>query len=90
MSANNKQVAGAHYSGTLQHWDVVHKCGLDYFQGNITKYVFRWKKKNGVEDLKKAMHYLEKYIELVEKETPPRYEGEPDGSYVNQDRTYVG
>ena len=67
MKANDKQVAGNHYSAATtahQHWDIVNEHGLDYFQGQITKYVMRWKNKNGVEDLKKAQHFLEKYIEL--------------------------
>ena len=66
--ANAHQVGGTHYAAhgtaTLQHWDVVDLFGLDYFQGNITKYLFRWRSKGGVEDLKKARHYLDKYIEL--------------------------
>jgi len=66
VSANEKQVGGTHYStdGGLQHWDIVNIFKLDYFQGQITKYVMRWNKKNGVEDLRKAAHFLEKYIEL--------------------------
>lgn len=66
MSANTKQVGGDHYHrfGNLQHWDVVHHFGLDYFQGQITRYVFRWRHKGGIEDLRKARHYLDKYIEL--------------------------
>lgn len=70
MSANDKQVGGEHYNdgAPMQHWDMVALFKLDYFQGNITKYLFRWRKKNGIEDLKKAQHYLEKYIELAEKE----------------------
>jgi len=66
---NERQVGGAHYSkfGSLQHWDVVNHFQLDYFLGQITKYVMRWKDKNGVEDLKKAQHFLEKYIELSSK-----------------------
>jgi len=69
MSANDRQVGGNHYSkhGKLQHWDVVHHFDLDYFQGVITKYLFRWKDKDGVKDLEKAMHFLEKYIELQKK-----------------------
>lgn len=72
MSANERQVGGTHYStdGGLQHWDIVDIFKLDYFQGQITKYVMRWNKKNGVEDLKKAAHFLEKYIELQEKTQP--------------------
>lgn len=69
MSANDRQVGGEHYKkyGGLQHWDVVVKFGLDYFQGQITKYVMRWKDKGGVQDLKKAAHFLEKYIEQAEE-----------------------
>ncbi len=47
-----------------QHWDIVAMHDLDYFQGNITKYVFRWEDKGGVQDLLKSRHYLDKYIEL--------------------------
>lgn len=64
-NANNRQVGGHHYGSPIQHWDYVWANDLDYFQGQITKYVSRWKNKNGVEDLKKAQHVLEKYIELV-------------------------
>lgn len=63
--ANDRQVAGSHYSGELQHWDIVVARNWDYFQAQITRYLDRWKKKNGIEDLEKARHYLEKYIELA-------------------------
>lgn len=69
MSANDRQVGGTHYkqdAGGEEHWDRVARLMLDYWQSCITKYVERWKKKNGLEDLKKAQHYLDKYIELVE------------------------
>jgi hypothetical protein len=65
MSANEKQVAGTHYKGkTIQPWDYIAANGLGYFEGNIIKYVSRWKDKNGVQDLEKARHYLDKLIEL--------------------------
>lgn len=68
MAANDRQVGGNHYkTGGEEHWDRVQRLGLDYFQGQITKYVERWKLKNGVEDLKKARHFLDKYIELTEQ-----------------------
>jgi methyl coenzyme M reductase subunit C-like uncharacterized protein (methanogenesis marker protein 7) len=64
-TANDRQVGGTHYkTGGEEHWDRVHRLGLDYFQGQITKYVERWRNKNGVEDLRKARHFLDKYIEL--------------------------
>ena len=65
--ANKIQVGGDHYKqsdGKEEHWDRVHRLGLDYFQGQITKYVERWKLKNGIQDLQKARHFLDKYIEL--------------------------
>ncbi len=65
MSANNTQVGGGHYKTPIQHWDYVVANDLDYFQGQITKYVSRWKKKNGIQDLEKAHHFLEKYIEVA-------------------------
>lgn len=72
--ANKTQVAGIHYQSKMQHWDIVAEHQLDYFQGQITKYVMRWKLKNGVQDLEKAQHFLSKYIELVQagvyKRTP--------------------
>lgn len=68
LKANERQVGGQHYKTTTgkEHWDIVAEFGLDYFQGNITKYVMRWRDKGKVEDLKKARHYLDKYIELIE------------------------
>ena len=67
LSSNNRQVGGKHYSSPMQHWDFVWANDLDYFQGQITKYVTRYKDKNGLQDLYKAKHFLEKYIELLEE-----------------------
>jgi len=39
-----------------------------YLQGNITKYLWRYRYKNGTEDLKKAEWYLRKLIEVKENE----------------------
>ena len=65
--ANSKQVAGSHYSDKeIQPWDYIHANNLCYFTGNCVKYVSRWRDKGGIDDLKKAIHYLEKLIELEE------------------------
>lgn len=65
--ANSKQVAGSHYSDkSIQPWDYIHANNLCYFTGNCVKYVSRWRDKGGINDLKKAIHYLEKLIELEE------------------------
>ena len=66
-SANEVQVGGEHYkSKDIQPWDAIHAWGLGFFSGNVVKYVARHREKNGVEDLKKARHYLDKLIELAE------------------------
>lgn len=65
MKANKTQVAGTHYASAFQHWDFVAAAlGGNYMEGQITKYVCRWKKKNGVQDLEKALHFTNKLIEL--------------------------
>lgn len=59
--ANARQHGGDHYQGSeYQHWDWVHDVKLGYLAGNATKYAFRWRKKNGIEDLEKAIHYIDK------------------------------
>lgn len=76
--ANDTQVGGSHYRGApVQHWDMVAMHGLDYFQGQITKYVMRWRKKNGLQDLYKARHFLQKYIEVEEAKATPTGERVP-------------
>jgi len=65
MNANEIQIAGNHYKAkAIQPWDYIASNDLGYFEGNIVKYVSRWKDKGGVEDLRKARHYLDKLIEL--------------------------
>jgi hypothetical protein len=66
-SANDTQVAGTHYKDkAIQPWDYIVANELGYLEGNIVKYVSRWKDKGGLDDLKKAQHYLAKLIEVVE------------------------
>ena len=62
--ANATQVGGAHYkSKGIQPWDYIHANNLGYMEGNIVKYITRWKDKDGMKDLLKAKHYIEKLIE---------------------------
>jgi hypothetical protein len=64
-TANERQHGGDHYKGTdYEHWDWVNDVKLGYLVGNATKYVFRWRRKNGLEDLEKAIHYVEKCKEV--------------------------
>ena len=63
--ANSIQHGGTHYkSRAIQPWDYVAANGLGFFEGNAIKYITRWRDKGGIEDLKKAQHYLAKLIEV--------------------------
>ncbi len=65
MKANDTQVDGNHWvDRPIQVWDFIHANSLDYFQGNIIKYVVRHADKNKLKDLLKARHYLQKLIEV--------------------------
>ena len=66
--ANSRQIGGAHYKQfTHETWDVILDWGLGYLDGNAVKYLSRWRHKNGVEDLKKARHYIDKLIETEQE-----------------------
>ena len=67
--ANDRQEGGAHYKARrYETWDVILDWNLGYLDGNAVKYLSRWRLKNGIEDLKKARHYLDKLIEVEEAE----------------------
>ena len=69
MAANEEQVGGRHYiEKAIQPWDYIIANKMGYLEGNIIKYVSRYKEKNGVEDLIKAAHYLDKLIEVTRNE----------------------
>jgi len=65
VNANDIQTGGNHYVlKAIQPWDFIIANNLGYLEGNIIKYVTRHKEKGGIEDLKKAQHYLQKLIEI--------------------------
>lgn len=57
-----------HYTRGIEMWDYAYSHGMSFFEGNIIKYVTRWRHKNGIEDLHKAKQYLDKLIEQELKE----------------------
>jgi len=67
-SAFTSQVAGDHYKTlAIQPVEYIHRNGIGYMEGNVIKYVTRWRAKgHGLEDLKKARHYLDLLIEMEE------------------------
>ena len=63
-----KQVGGNHYSKlAIQPVEYITKNKLNYLQGNVIKYITRYKDKNGLQDLQKARHYVDMLIELEDK-----------------------
>lgn len=65
QSALKVQVAGSHYKKlAIQPVEYIHANGIGYFEGNVIKYVSRWRSKGGVADLEKARHYIDLLIEL--------------------------
>ena len=62
--ATNSQVGGNHYKDlAIQPVEYIEANGIGFSEGCIIKYVTRWRQKGGVEDLKKARHFLDLMIE---------------------------
>jgi hypothetical protein len=65
MSALDDQVGGKHYRDmAIQPVTYITTNKLGYIEGCVVKYVSRWRSKGGVEDLRKAKHFLDILIEL--------------------------
>lgn len=57
-----------HYTqGMMEVITAIEGLGLDYHQGNVLKYVSRYRYKNGIEDLRKAQWYIERLIYIEEQ-----------------------
>lgn len=68
MSANEQQFGGTHYKQyQIQPWDYIVSNNLGYLEGSAIKYISRWKDKGGIQDIHKAIHFLEKLIEVEEE-----------------------
>ena len=71
--ANQVQIGGDHYSKLkFSPWDVYRDWMTPeqfsgFMRGSVLKYMIRYRDKGGVEDLKKARHYLDKLIEVEEE-----------------------
>lgn len=61
-----------HYQGDIQPIDLICAQGLSFNAGNAVKYLCRYKRKNWIEDLKKAIRYIEFEINIMEGK-PPRW-----------------
>jgi hypothetical protein len=64
MKSFKKQVGGNHYlKYKIQPVDFIIKNNIGFVEGNIIKYILRFKEKGGVQDLLKAKHYIDLLIE---------------------------
>ena len=62
------QEGGNHYKDmAIQPVEYIHANGIGFIEGAVIKYVSRWRKKGGIEDIKKARHFLDLLIELEER-----------------------
>lgn len=81
MRANQIQIGGDHYKEReIQHWDIVDRNGIGYLEAVATKYLCRHKDKAGVQDLKKAEHYVVKLLEEIDE-----HGRRPRGSVTSRD-----
>lgn len=65
--ATDVQEGGSHYKDLpIQPIEYILANSIPYAEGCVIKYVTRWRAKGGVQDLKKAKHFLELLIEHVE------------------------
>mgnify|MGYP003650743020 CR=1 FL=1 len=72
--ASTRQEGGDHYKKhTIQPYTFAARNNLSFFQGNVIKYVVRYKDKNGIEDLRKIIHYCELEIEEMRNEKKNTY-----------------
>lgn len=59
------QVGGNHYKELpIQPVQYIYENSIGYFEGNVIKYVTRWRSKGGIADLEKAKHYIEMLIDF--------------------------
>ena len=67
LKANEYQPGGDHYiKQTIHPWDYISANNICFLEGNAIKYLTRWKSKGGIEDIKKALHYVQKLLEVEE------------------------
>lgn len=80
MSALETQINGKHYKElAIQPVEFIHANGIGYMEGNVIKYVTRWRSKGGIADLEKAKHYIELLIELEQKQAAPSFAAWTEG-----------
>ena len=92
-SALDEQADGDHYKKLgIQPVELIRDINANFFQGNVIKYVTRYKDKNGIKDLEKARHYLELIKELHPNNNSNKitsYEIDSVNEYIYANKIYI-
>ena len=70
MSADDTINHPKHYTQGIECWDYIVSHEMGYLEGNIIKYITRYKDKGGAEDLLKGRAYLDRLIIAVQESAP--------------------
>lgn len=79
MNPTEKQIGGEHYKKAIQPVEYIHANNLNFFEGNVIKYITRHREKGGKLDLQKAIHYIEM---LMQFEYPDSAEAAPVEPFI--------
>jgi len=71
LKKQNNNDKPMHYNNKIEPRDYITANNLDFNEGNIIKYISRYKQKNGLEDLLKAQNYLNYLIKINQPNIPP-------------------
>jgi hypothetical protein len=76
----SSQVGGNHYKNlVIQPVQYITANNIPYIEGNIIKYITRWRNKNGIQDLHKVIHYTQLLIEFEQSKASAAEQRERDG-----------
>lgn len=73
------QVGGSHYKGmAIQPVEYIHRNGIGFCEGSAIKYLSRWRQKGGMQDLRKARHFIDLLIEMEAQQAARRDDHDGD------------
>ena len=79
MNPTDTQIGGNHYKTAIQPVEYIHANNLNFFEGNVIKYITRHREKGGKSDLQKAIHCIEM---LMQFEYPDKDETAPVEPFI--------
>lgn len=67
MTSSLKEGPSYYRGGSIQPVEYIYANKLDFLEGNVVKYITRWRDKNGRDDLLKARHYINMLLEMTQQ-----------------------